>query len=206
MDDILSTGKPKAAEGASVPPSSTQQREQSGLAHVLTCPADAPEWVSANFEVFAGSDVDLGPKHRAALEKWLKLEQKWGYDANKGTTSKGAATRPDVLDKWIRNGRAPRTKKIPAIADIAAFEKEVWRWWGGMQPEWRNMEADGRPSVDREVELAADWGLLSVHGQNGMLNAVALASWWGVALGGRASRSWQRFLDEVIWVCEEQAN
>ncbi|KAL1674432.1 hypothetical protein EV122DRAFT_195054, partial [Schizophyllum commune] len=172
----------------------------------VACPAGAPEWVSANLDVFTSKDPELGEKYALSLDAWLKLEKKWGYDVNKGTTSKGTADRPDALDHWIRLGRAPRTKKIPVIGDIPTFEKQVWAWWTGMQPDWRKIDADGRPSVDREADLEADWGLLGIHGQNGMLNAVALGFWWGVALGGRASRSWQRYLDEVIWVCEEQAN
>ncbi|TRM56321.1 hypothetical protein BD626DRAFT_414220, partial [Schizophyllum amplum] len=113
--------------------------------------------------------------------------------------------RPDLLEKWIRGGRAPRVKKRPIVADVPAFETDVWRWWSGLQPDWRKINADGRPSEDREVDASAEWGVLGIHGQNGLLNAVAVSCWWGMALEGRGSRSWDRFVDEVIWACEEQA-
>ncbi|KAI5824092.1 hypothetical protein K523DRAFT_253862 [Schizophyllum commune Tattone D] len=168
----------------------------------LACPDSAPEWIQANFEVF--HRADLGDKYVDAFRSWLALEAKWEYDVGKGINSNGTADRPDALDKWIRSGRSQRCKKPATIPDVAAYEKQVWKWWSGMQPAWRKTNADGRPSVDREAEPDADWGLLAIHGQNGMLNAVALAFWWGIALGGRTSRSWDRFLDEIIWVCEEQ--
>ncbi|TRM61682.1 hypothetical protein BD626DRAFT_405295 [Schizophyllum amplum] len=168
----------------------------------IACPDGAPDWVSANLAVVGGPT--LGPKYRTAVEAWLLLEQKWNFDANKGASCKGSGERPDVLDKWIRGGRA-RVKRMPVIEDVQAFDKEVWGWWAGLQPLWRKIDADGRPSEDREVDPSADWGVLGVHGQNGMLNAVAVACWWGIALGGSSSRSWDRFLDEIVWVCEEQA-
>ncbi|TRM61981.1 hypothetical protein BD626DRAFT_404596 [Schizophyllum amplum] len=168
----------------------------------VVCPADAPEWVSSNFAVI--NRRDLGPQYLGVLAAWLSLEAKWGYDASKGTSCKGTGERPELLDKWIRGGRAPRVRKVPAVEDVSTFERQVWGWWAGLQPAWRKMDVDGRPSEDREMDSSGDWGVLEVHGQNGMLNAVAVACWWGVALEGHSSRSWERFLDDVSWVCEEQ--
>ncbi|KAL1684895.1 hypothetical protein GGG16DRAFT_67410 [Schizophyllum commune] len=166
------------------------------------CPPDAPEWITANLALL--NLPELGEKYVAAVAAWLKLEEKWEFSANKGTNSKGSAPRPELLDRWIRGGRAPRVKKNPAVIETRAFEKEVWKWWTGLQPSWRKINADGRPSEDREVDDSGDWGVLGIHGQNGLLNAIAVLCWWGVALKGRSNRSWDRLLDEVIWVCEEQ--
>ncbi|TRM56338.1 hypothetical protein BD626DRAFT_414131 [Schizophyllum amplum] len=179
--------------------SPARQDDAAGLA----CPADAPEWISCNLAVI--NKHELGAVYLSALEAWLSLEKKWGYDASKGTSCKGSSERPDLLDKWIRGGRAPRVRKVPVIEDVRAFEREVWTWWAGLQPPWRKIDVDGRPSEDREVDESADWGVLSVHGQNGMLNAVAVACWWGLALDGHNNRSWERFLHDITWVCEEQA-
>ncbi|KAL1657803.1 hypothetical protein GGF50DRAFT_132012 [Schizophyllum commune] len=170
----------------------------------VACPDDAPEWVAANLALL--NRPEFGEKYIAALSAWLNLESKHGYSANKGTTAKGSGARPDLLDKFIRGGRAPRVKKLPIVDDPRAFEKEVWQWWSGLQPSWRKMNADGRPSEDREVDESGDWGILGIHGQNGLLNAVAVLCWWGIALDGRTSRSWERCLEEVTWVCEEQAD
>ncbi|TRM56403.1 hypothetical protein BD626DRAFT_551559 [Schizophyllum amplum] len=170
---------------------------------MIACPSDAPEWVSANLAAL--NLPELGPKYLAAVQSWILLEGCWDYDANKGASAKGSVARPDLLDKWIWAGRAPRVKRLPAVSDIHAFENNVWQWWSSLQPVWRKMDADGRPSEDRDVEMSADWGILSIHGQNGLLNAVAVSCWWGMALDGRGSRSWERFLDDIIWVCEEQA-
>ncbi|KAI5821561.1 hypothetical protein K523DRAFT_258013 [Schizophyllum commune Tattone D] len=171
---------------------------------LLTCPSDAPEWVTANFALL--NRPELGAKYVAAVTAWLRLEEKWGFDANKGTNVTGTGGRPDLLTRWIRGGRAPRVKRLPIVIDVRAFEKEFWAWWAGIQPSWRKLNADGRPSEDREVDESGDWGLLGVHGQNGLLNVIAALCWWGIALDGRTSRSWDRCLDEAIWVCEEQAD
>ncbi|TRM57691.1 hypothetical protein BD626DRAFT_411547, partial [Schizophyllum amplum] len=136
------------------------------------------------------------------VELWTSLELKHGFAANKGATSKGSAPRPELLEKWIRSGRAPRVKKLPVVSDAKEFEAEVWLWWTAMQPEWRKIDADGRPSEDRDIG-EGDWGLLSIYGQNGMLNAVAVLCWWGLALPPTQSQSWHRFLADVRWVCEE---
>ncbi|KAI5823400.1 hypothetical protein K523DRAFT_255234 [Schizophyllum commune Tattone D] len=168
---------------------------------VFDVPEDAPEWITTNLAVI--NKPELGDKYCAAITAWLALEKKWKYDVNKGGSAKGTG-RPEALERWIKAGRGSRVKKIPIVLDVPSFEAEVWAWWSSIQPEWRQMDADGRPSEDREAELDADWGLLGIHGQGGMLHAVAIACWWGVALEGRTSRSWERFVADVTWVCEEQ--
>ncbi|KAL1685296.1 hypothetical protein GGG16DRAFT_66587 [Schizophyllum commune] len=170
----------------------------------LTCPEGAPEWISTNLALL--NRPELGAKYIAAVDAWLKLEGKYNYDANKGMNAKGTTARPALLDRWIRGGRAPRVKYSPVVADARAFEREFWVWWAGLQPSWRKLNADGRPSEDREVDADADWGFLGVHGQNGLLNVVATLCWWGTALEGRPCRSWDRCLDDVTWVCEEQVD
>ncbi|KAL1749672.1 hypothetical protein FB107DRAFT_225114 [Schizophyllum commune] len=166
------------------------------------CADNAAAWFRDNFEVL--DRPELGGAYLKLLGAWQALEAENNFDMAKGAKLRDP-NKPPVLRAWIQAGRAPRTKKIPAIADVDAFAKQVWAWWASLQPEWREVDAErlAQPSSD----VPADWGTaLGVRGQNGMLSVVACACWWGLA-SSEAQRAddglWHRLVQDATWVCEQ---
>ncbi|KAI5821814.1 hypothetical protein K523DRAFT_257842, partial [Schizophyllum commune Tattone D] len=168
----------------------------------LSCPDDVDEWFKKIFDVV--NQPSLGDPFRRLLCAWLRVEAKHSFDINKGAslTVPGAPPKPAALSAWINAGR--RAKKPIHISNVPSFDREMWDWWIGLQPEWRRMDKAGYPIPGTEVE--GEWGVLEVHGQNGMASAVACLCWWGLSLGKRSDASWQRCVADVAWVCERLAD
>ncbi|KAL1698292.1 hypothetical protein EV121DRAFT_218423 [Schizophyllum commune] len=187
-------------------PAASTQPSGSAIGDVARpiCPADAAAWFRDNFEVF--DRPELGGVYLKLLGAWQALEAKNEFDIGKGTRLRDPR-KPPVLKAWIQAGRAPRTKKIPDIADVDAFAKQVWIWWASLQPEGREVDAEGLAQPSRDV--VDDWGAaLGVRGQNGMLSVVACLCWWGLA-NNEAQRAsdglWCRLVEDATWVCEQMA-
>ncbi|KAJ7055000.1 hypothetical protein C8F01DRAFT_947262, partial [Mycena amicta] len=118
--------------------------------------------------------VNLGGAFNNTLAAFFALEAAYGFANGSGRVS--AEGRPIQLHYWIQHKRVPKPD-LCAIKDTAAFSKEYWGWWTGIQPSWREVTKEGRPgSAERNGE---SWGGLIVPGHNGMLGAVAMLCWWG---------------------------
>ncbi|KAJ7800261.1 hypothetical protein B0H14DRAFT_2276923, partial [Mycena olivaceomarginata] len=143
----------------------------------LSFPADAPLWFQNGFREV--SREDLGPQYKTLLQDFIALERSTGFvQAAKGEGKpkglKGSSLRPQQVMDWIRDGRG-RSQVLRAIADITEFKNDWWAWWRGMQPDWRTA------GDNAAVPNGADWGVLAVPGQNGLLSVVACLYWWGCA-------------------------
>ncbi|KAL1685937.1 hypothetical protein GGG16DRAFT_65303 [Schizophyllum commune] len=165
---------------------------------IPTCPDAAKPWFQNIFNVM--NQPALGEKYCELLRAWIAREGNHDFDPNKGATLTvpGAAAKPTLLSAWINGGR--RAKKPIVVTEIAVFEREMWAWWLGLQPEWCKLDRQGYP--DRSGGVGGEWGVLAVHGQNGLASAVACLCWWGLALGKRSPTSWARCVEDVLWVCE----
>ncbi|TRM58352.1 hypothetical protein BD626DRAFT_410626 [Schizophyllum amplum] len=171
----------------------------------LGCPDDAEPWFKANYALL--NRPELGDEYTRLLNAWVTLEQKHDFVMGKGSKNRVTVPKPDVLQSWIASGRT-RSRKQPVVVNIEVFAAQVVTWWGALQPEWRQLDDAGLPMATRRVR--GDWGQpLDVHGQNGMLSAVACLGWWGTALGSPEARAsdlrWCRLIRDVAWVCEEMA-
>ncbi|KAJ7680841.1 hypothetical protein DFH06DRAFT_973383 [Mycena polygramma] len=144
--------------------------------------------------------ADLGPRYRELLDEFIALER--SYDFVLGTGALKAPGRPSQVQQWIRDGRG-RTQAVRAIPNIDQFASQWWIWWSALQPAWRGAWR-GRKGGPQAVPENADWGLLAVPGQNGVLSVVATLYWWGCAekAKGIASRSagWEEAALDTIWV------
>ncbi|KAI4517307.1 hypothetical protein K525DRAFT_211201 [Schizophyllum commune Loenen D] len=164
-----------------------------------SCPEAAPDWFRSIFDVM--NHPELGEDYCELLRAWCDVEEEHEFDANKGVAMSvsGGPPKPAALTMWIQRGR--RAKKLIIINDFDLFEMEMWDWWNGLQPDWREWDEEGFPRTD--TEIGEDWGALAVHGQNGLASAVACLCWWGASLREGAPReSWERCVADVRWVAE----
>ncbi|KAJ7229602.1 hypothetical protein C8J57DRAFT_1013490, partial [Mycena rebaudengoi] len=138
---------------------------------------DVPMWLRENMRVL--SSVDLGCHFDSLLQALVRLEDKFGYSNNPrvGVSSTG---RPQEVQAWIRVGRGLKAKRIyePAITDVVDYAARWTRWWGSLQPEWRE-KRDGVWCIGGEY--GDDWDSLWYPGQNGCLSVVASLYFWGFA-------------------------
>ncbi|TRM55224.1 hypothetical protein BD626DRAFT_419739 [Schizophyllum amplum] len=163
-----------------------------------SCPADALPWFQNIFDVV--NRPELGDDYYHLLRAWTVLESNHGFDINKGATLTvpGAPAKPTALTAWINGGR--RAKKPIILTEVKSFEREMWAWWNGLQPDWRERDAAGYPT--HKMVEGGSWGVLAVNGQNGLASAVACLCWWGLSLGDKPRASWARCVADVTWVCQ----
>ncbi|KAJ7429178.1 hypothetical protein B0H11DRAFT_1769443, partial [Mycena galericulata] len=164
-----------------------------------TCGEDAPPWLQ--HAVGEVSRAKIGPKYEELLSIFVDLETAYcelGMSGGKLSVKE----RPRQVTEWIKDGRG-RTKEILGIANVGVFEEKWWKWWKGMQPEWRGIGGDGRGDGPPE-EDAGRWEGLVAPGQNGLLNVVATLYWWACAEKagpeGTMSTGWEAAVADVTWV------
>ena len=88
---------------------------------------------------------------------------------------------------------------------MAEFERKWWKWWKGLQPEWRAI-SDVVGALDSSHRLnlvdGADWSVVNKHGRNGFYSVMATLVWWGVALPAPSTtdEGWMAAVQDVGWV------
>lgn len=99
-------------------------------------PEDAPAWLRANCAYL--TKVALGPEYVDLVGTVVRLEEHYGWeDGRKGLEKNG---RPQILMKWIGNGRewGGKTKDFALEEnEVEDFVKTWWAWWEDLQPSWR---------------------------------------------------------------------
>ncbi|KAJ6457182.1 hypothetical protein C8R47DRAFT_995805 [Mycena vitilis] len=180
------TGAPSSAPSAG-------EEAVVGEEGTVRCPKDAPPWVTKVFTQM--SSEWIGGVFVEVLRSWVEVEQKHDFDF--GNSKLGSTSRPGEVSEWIRDGR----EHARTVKNTKTFESKWWKWWGSLQPKWRALLVDAAPPPPPE---GADWAVLDVPGQNGMLTVVATLYWWGCAekRRGESARSegWERAATDVAFV------
>jgi hypothetical protein len=161
-----------------------------------TVPAAAPDWFKLGFgEV---TKVELGPTFDKILWRFIEIESIGEFaDLKKGFPSSG---RPNKLGKWIGAGQWRRSP--PIVTDVERFAKTWWKWWVGLQPDWRKGRETGKLG---EGMYGDDWDSMTVPGPNGWLSVVACLYWWGCATRGSLgtlSHGYEEALQDVIFMMD----
>jgi hypothetical protein len=159
-----------------------------------TVPSIAPDWFRLGFREVTGEE--LGPTFNQILLRFIEIESAAGFtDKKKGFPSSG---RPCELGKWIGGGRWRRS--APPITNIGNFEKTWWKWWAGLQPEWR----EGRESGNLVRGIYGDkWDDMTVPGPNGWLSIIACLYWWGCATRQSSQgHEYEKALEDVLFMMD----
>ncbi|KAJ7826750.1 hypothetical protein B0H13DRAFT_1918020 [Mycena leptocephala] len=173
---------------ASIPvPPSTQGTDTSPqlapvAVQVAVCvPDDAPKWLHDCVELLLAQD--LGGHFRALVATLIRLETAFGF-----------------------NGGRAKTKKIPAIKNIQKYADEWGKWWGRLQPAWRERDRDGRwrTGGDTLYGPANEWDALDCPGVNGCLSLVASLYFWGACTDQLPliKERWDSAVQDVTWMLE----
>ena len=93
----------------------------------------------------------------------------------------------------------------PKVDKVSEFEKSWWKWWKGLQPEWRAV-SDVVGPLDSSHRLGlvdgADWSVVKKHGRNTFFLVMVTLVWWGVALPAPSTsdEGWMVAIQDVGWV------
>ncbi|KAK0449366.1 hypothetical protein EV421DRAFT_1732637 [Armillaria borealis] len=161
-----------------------------------TLPATALDWFHTAYTAFAVQSLDA--EFHQSLRKYVLLEEKKDFDGPRiGLAPKG---RPQLLTKWIGQGRMQGAMPVLSTASIDNYEKEWWSWWESLQPSWRNRDTAGKLVQSMYGNC---WEELNIGGTNGWLGIVAMLFWWGVVVQRSSPdhrASWQEALKDVCWM------
>ena len=93
----------------------------------------------------------------------------------------------------------------PKVDKVSEFKKSWWKWWKGLQPEWRAV-SDVVGPLDSSHHLglvdSADWSAVNKHGRNTFFSVMATLIWWGVVLPAPSTsdEGWMAAVQDVRWV------
>ncbi|KAJ7029032.1 hypothetical protein C8F04DRAFT_963367 [Mycena alexandri] len=176
------------------------------LDSIPACPPDAAAWFSAAYSDI--TKANLGSSFNALLAAFSDLERAFKWDKGKKNQELGKVNRPPACTPYHRGSRArPEADTVPKIPSLAVYERDWWKGWATLQPQWR-VESPGRSNPflrETYPALSPDnWNPLRVPGQNGMLSVVAALYWWGLknsAVGEREDKeSWSEAVADVKWM------
>jgi hypothetical protein len=105
-----------------------------------------PAWFSRTL-VMLQSESAMGEEWMEVVTLWASFERRSKY---KEVSKLGPTNRPAAVGEWI--GRARLSTWRPVIGNLARYESAFWKWWSGIQPDWR-LE-DGKLVRER---LVGDW-------------------------------------------------
>ncbi|KAG6917363.1 hypothetical protein DXG01_002828 [Tephrocybe rancida] len=148
---------------------------------------------------------DLGSSYSALVTLLIEIEAGYGF---KYTRKNGinCNNRPKEVSSWIQNGRGRDNGRRVIVDDIDKFAKEWWVWWMSLQPDWRFLDAHGRPLRMAPI-FDEDWECLQKPGANGMLSVVASLHGWGLAITQKPvdeerKAEWSDAVEDCLWVME----
>ncbi|KAH9846594.1 hypothetical protein C2E23DRAFT_872276 [Lenzites betulinus] len=152
-----------------------------------------PKWVREAFDHMESKGY--GHAFMRVVEWWVVLEHSYKW----ATSTKGLGTehRPPEVAHWLRVLRR-RLDRSPTIEDDAAYAAQWWNWWTQLQPEWRQLDADGRPVIGED----GDWDSLKSPGKNGVLIVLLSLVWWREVATEQTVRLWAAALADVGWRCK----
>ncbi|KAJ7856843.1 hypothetical protein B0H14DRAFT_2257617, partial [Mycena olivaceomarginata] len=162
------------------------------------CPEQAPDWfINAYREV---TRTNLGAHFNAAVAAWMRIEAASKFQNPKeALSSKG---RPKIIADWIGGGQGQKQAAL-VVKNGKKFGKEWWKWWDGLQPEWRLRREDGL-GLTGENSGEGEWGdtQLIYWGQNGTLSIVAGLFFWGLAVmnDSELRGEWEITVNDTVWI------
>ncbi|KAJ7829903.1 hypothetical protein B0H13DRAFT_1655420, partial [Mycena leptocephala] len=147
----------------------------------------------------------LGCHFTSILAALVRLETSFGFD-EETYSAVPADHRPKPITTWIKGGRTTKTKKIPAISNVARYADQWYQWWDFLQPDWRRRDRGGNWASGGDAIYGGDneWGLLDKPGPNGCLSVVAGLYFWGVCKGQPdiVKERWIWAVQDVAWMLE----
>ncbi|EDQ99300.1 uncharacterized protein LACBIDRAFT_335124 [Laccaria bicolor S238N-H82] len=132
------------------------------------------------------SSQSLGMVFMALIEQFVQLEKHTAFAP--GTHSGGFKldNRLPEVHYWI-SCRQVTEPKISAVKD---FEASWWKWWKGLQPDWRVvLEVEGILDSAHQPTLMGneDWLAVDKYGRNAFFFVMVTLLWWGAAVPGPAN-------------------
>ncbi|PPQ76823.1 hypothetical protein CVT26_002422 [Gymnopilus dilepis] len=188
--DISTTAMPSPPSSLSPPPTTPALAPPARPHFVL--PPDVPAAVRSTLELVQSGC--WGKAWEDLIKVWLDFEESRGFTGN---SKLGSTHRPPAISHWIQRARRPAYR--PDV-DVSKFQAAFWKWWIGLQPEWRAIEAD---ATSREV--GGEWDDLDKAGANGLASVMAGLFFWGYPLheqGGEMT-SWKLAVADVCWVLSQ---
>jgi hypothetical protein len=89
------------------------------------------------------------------------------------------------------------------VTNPAAFEKEWYKWWDSLQPEWHVKGEDGKWETGEMY--GGEWDdELMVWGPNGTLSIIAGLYFWGCTIADSLAlrTKWEVAVNDVSWILE----
>ena len=142
----------------------------SAIAHV-EAEKNPPPWFSRTV-VMLQSESAMGEEWMELVRVWASFEVRSRYQE---VSKLGPTDRPSAVGEWI--GRARSSTWRPVIGNLATYESAFWKWWSGIQPDWR--VEDGK--LVREC-LGGDWEPLQRPGTNGIVSVMVALFYWGLVI------------------------
>lgn len=164
--------------------------------------ASAPAWLKENCTYL--SKIPLGGRYDDLMTALVRLEEAYGF-VDSGRKGLEKDHRPEILTRWIANGRARggRTKDFAlAKNEVSGFVSTWWKWWEEIQPQWR---VKREKKWERGSPADSDWEVMALPGPNGMLSVIATLYWWGCTAAGdpELEKEWEEGLLETGWVLSQ---
>ncbi|KAL0572484.1 SERTA domain-containing protein 3 [Marasmius crinis-equi] len=142
-----------------------------GSEEVVELPDSAPEYVVRTYEVITKDTALAVTGFERLVSRWLEFEVKAEYADCPRLKTVG---RPEWVGQWFGRHRNPGyAPKHDAFNVLERF----WKWWKGIQPEWRQFTERGRPvaeayDTDRD-RSSKEWQHIRRSGPNGLSSVVA---------------------------------
>ena len=118
------------------------------------------------------SESAMGKEWMELVRIWASFEVRSRYEE---VSKLGPTDRPSAVGEWI--GRARPSTWRPVIGNLVKYESAFWKWWSGIQPEWRVEDEE----LVRE-RLVGDWEPLQRPGMNGIVSVMVALFYWGLAV------------------------
>ncbi|RDX40784.1 hypothetical protein OH76DRAFT_1365665, partial [Lentinus brumalis] len=157
-----------------------------------------PTWVKDGYDEL--TRVDHGPHFARAVGWWATLERSYKWQSSR--SGLGTHGRPPAIRHWLQINRRDYHKR-PPIDNEEEFSKSWWVWWTSLQPEWRQLDARGRPVMNDTV--ADDWEPLTRPGLNGLLIVLLSLLWWKEIATQATEPDWDQAARDVSWVVMHMA-
>ena len=158
-----------------------------------------PSWFRDAYTLL--SSQNLGAEFTALIEQFVQLEKRTAFAPGGRFEGFKSDNRPPEVRYWISRGRATE----PKISAVKDFEGSWWKWWKGLQPDWRAvLEVEGVLDSAHQPTLMGneDWSAVDKYGRNAFFSVMATLLWWGAALPGPANGDahWMAAVRDVGWV------
>ena len=163
-----------------------------------------PEWFRDGYDLLTAKD--LGNRFTTAINSYIQLESYTSFQAGSRSEGFKPTNRPSEVAWWVARGR----KVQPTVVNTHVFEQQWWKWWKGLQPNWREVVGvDGALNASHRLASEGDggWTAVNKHGRNAFLTVMATLVWWAEGLKDCAQDAgWVAAVEEVVWVLDQMVS